>query len=231
MTIHAPVTPFSRQLREATWARHESVDPTGDDADEAAGDDEPGILAALLDGELHLDDYAAMSGQLYFVYKALDEASRLWRDDPVAGPFVDPKLSRLTAIDADMTLLRGKDWRDSLDPLPSTRRYLTRLGEIDSAGSFVAHHYTRYLGDLSGGQAFRAAANATYGFADGAGVKLYIFDGIADCAAYKQQYRRELDNANWDARQRERIIDEVLDAYDFNEAILCELSKTMKRSV
>lgn len=230
MTLDAPPTPFSVALRQATWARHEGVDPTSKDEPEPDG---PSVLGALLDGELHMDDYTALHAQQYFVYRVLDEAGDRWRDHPIAGRFDFPELSRAAAFDADLSLLIGPNWRDEIEPIATTQAYLDRLREVcfDWPGGYIAHHYTRYLGDLSGGQAFRAAVNDTYGFADGPGVSFYVFTDIPDLAAFKDEYRSRLDSAGFDGSERDRVIAEVLGAYDYNSAVLAELGTMMRRSV
>ncbi|MGH8878916.1 MAG: heme oxygenase (biliverdin-producing), partial [Stackebrandtia sp.] len=212
-----------------TWARHEGIAAS----DDSGGDNEPGILGALLDGELHLDDYAAWTAQQYFVYEALDDAAAVMRSDAIAGGFATLKVSRMTAFNADLSLLMGPHWRERISPNDATRRYTDRIREVGMTwpGGFVAHHYTRYLGDMSGGQAFRSAANDLYGFADGPGVSFYLFDGIGDLTEFKDAYRAMLNAAGWDPAERQRIIDEVLDAYDHNEAVLSELAADMRRSV
>ena len=234
MTLDAPPTPtpFSVALREATWAKHEGVDPSSSSTTEPV-DEGPGILGALLDGDLHLDDYAALTAQQYFIYQVLDEAAQRWRDHPLAGRFVFDELSRTAAFDADLSVLVGPQWRDSIRPIASTARYVARLRQVclDWPGGFVAHHYTRFLGDLSGGQAFRSAINDAYGFADGPGVRFYVFDAIDDITDFKNRYRAELDAAGWSQDERRRIIDEVLTAYDYNGSILSELGTMMRRSV
>ncbi|MFD0556319.1 heme oxygenase [Stackebrandtia endophytica] len=231
MTLDAPPTPFSVALRQATWARHEGISQAAD-PDETTSD-ETDLLGALLSGDLHLDDYTALHAQQYFVYRLLDEAQEALRDHPVAGRFNFPELGRAAAFEADLALLIGPDWRDRVEPIPATRRYLDRMREVcfDWAGGFIAHHYTRYLGDLSGGQAFRAAANDTYGFADGPGVSFYVFDSIPDATAFKDEYRSRLDSAGFTGDERDRVIAEVLGAYDFNGAVLSELGTRMRRSV
>lgn len=230
MTLDAPPTPFSVALRQATWARHEGVDPTSTTESEPAG---PSVLGALLDGELHMDDYTALHSQQYFVYQVLDEAAAHWEGHPVAGLFCFPELSRAAAFDQDLSMLIGPDWRDQITPIAATQRYLDRLREVcfDWPGGFIAHHYTRYLGDLSGGQAFRAAANDTYGFGDGPGVSFYVFSRIPDVTAFKNEYRSRLDAAEFDGPERDRVIAEVLSAYDYNSDVLAELSTMMRRSV
>ena len=53
------------------------------------------------------------------------------------------------------------------------------------AGGFVAHHYTRYLGDLSGGQAIGRLMKRHFGFETN-GILFYLFDQIADPKAFKE---------------------------------------------
>jgi heme oxygenase len=90
---------------------------------------------------------------------------------------------------------------------------------------FVAHHYTRYLGDLSGGQLMRRALRREYGL-DGPGTRFYEFPGV-DPRTFKQHYRHLLDTAPWDAVEQDRFLDEVSLAYRLNTAILDDLGKVV----
>ncbi len=77
------------------------------------------------------------------------------RDDPVGAPFVDDRLTRLPAIVADLEAIYGAGWRDEIAPSEATATYVARLEEVcPTLGRRlrVAHHYVRYLGDLSGGR-------------------------------------------------------------------------------
>ena len=139
------------------------------------------------------------------------------KNDPVAAPFLSDKLTRLPAIVEDLRFLLGDDWRDPISPLPTTRR--TSPGSARSAptwpGGFVAHHYTRYLGDLSGGQIIRTIMQRQFGFETN-GVGFYLFADIAKPREFKDTYREQLDAVPWDDAERARVIDEVLVAYRFN---------------
>ncbi|WP_193307728.1 biliverdin-producing heme oxygenase, partial [Mycobacterium tuberculosis] len=109
------------------------------------------------------------------------------------------------------------EWRDRIAPLPTTQRYVDRIRQVGAtwAGGFVAHHYTRYLGDLSGGIFIGRVMARRFGFETN-GIGFYLFDDIADPSAFKDVYREQLDAAPWDEAERERVIDEVLLAYRFN---------------
>jgi heme oxygenase len=96
-----------------------------------------------------------------------------------------------------------------------------RLNEVAAEwpGGFVAHHYTRYLGDLSGGQMIGRMLSDQFGF-DTNGVLFYIFDQVADPSAFTDTYRAQLDAAPWSADEQERVIAEVELAYSLNSGLL-----------
>jgi heme oxygenase len=182
---------------------------------------------ALLNGRLDRDGYTALTAQLFFVYETLEEAATEMRDDPVAGPFVADELARLPALVADLTHLVGPDFPAHVSASKPTSEYRARLRDVAFTwpAGFVAHHYTRYLGDLSGGQLMRRALRREYGL-DGPGTRFYEFPGV-DPRTFKQHYRHLLDTAPWDAVEQDRFLDEVSLAYRLNTAILDDLGKVV----
>ncbi|UQX00934.1 biliverdin-producing heme oxygenase [Streptomyces sp. RerS4] len=186
------------------------------------------FMSDLLGGRLGVEAYARYTEQLWFVYRALEDGADALREDPVAGPFIRPELMRVAAIERDLEHLRGPDWRTSLTALPATRAYAERVAECAASwpGGYVAHHYTRYLGDLSGGQIIRDKAERTWGFArKGDGVRFYVFEDIVNPAAFKRTYRELLDAIAADDLEKQRIIDECKRAFDFNGAVFRELGE------
>lgn len=205
------VTTFSETLRARTWSDH-------DDSEGAT------FMRDLMRGAGSREDYIAMVAQHYFIYEALEQVAERLRSDPVAASFVTDTLTRLPAIEDDLAFLIGADWREQVAPLPTTVEYVTRIHEMaDWCGGFVAHHYTRYLGDLSGGQMILRVMQKRFGF-DTNGVSFYLFDEIADPAEFKNAYRAQLDAAGWDSDERERIIDEVVRAYRYNTDLFNDLA-------
>lgn len=208
------VIPFSQALRERTW--------TGHGESEGAG-----FMHDLMTGKGTREDYVALVVQHYFVYQALEAAAARFAADPEAQPFLSDQLTRMPALEADLEFLLGANWRDAIAPLPTAERYVARINEVADqgwAGGFVAHHYTRYLGDLSGGQAIGRLMKRHFGFETN-GILFYLFDQIADPKAFKETYREQLDAAGWDAEERERVIDEVLLAYRLNTELFEDLSR------
>ncbi|MFD5097937.1 biliverdin-producing heme oxygenase [Streptomyces albidochromogenes] len=206
-------TPFSTLIRVASHEQHTEAETSS-------------FMSDLLGGKLSVDAYARYTEQLWFVYRALEEAAGPLADDPVAGPFIRPELMRTAELERDLAHLRGANWRAAARPLPATRAYAARITACarDWPAGYVAHHYTRYLGDLSGGQIIRDKAERTWGFArKGDGVRFYVFEDIANPAAFKRGYRELLDRVNADDLEKQRIVDECKRAFDFNGAVFREL--------
>ncbi|MFG3341855.1 biliverdin-producing heme oxygenase [Glycomyces sp. NPDC048151] len=218
---------FSARIREASWSRHQGLDPSADEAAEKA----PGVFDLLFDGTLSVDDYTRWHAQQYFVYEAIEAAAARFADDPAAGPFVFPELARVPAIEADLKFLMGPKWRSGIEPLPATKAYVDRINEVtaDWPGGYIAHAYTRYLGDLSGGQAFGKAARRNYGFED-EGASFYVFADIKSPKAFKDEYRARLDAVDLPEADKARVIEEILLAYDHNGAVLAALGAELGRN-
>ncbi|MDZ8275279.1 biliverdin-producing heme oxygenase [Microbacterium aquimaris] len=213
------VISFSTALRERSSTAH-------------ASSEHAGFMADLVRGDGTRDDYIALTAQHWFIYEALEAAADRMRNDPVAKVFISDKLTRLPALEADLEFLIGPDWREKIAPLPTTQRYVQRINEVGStwAGGFVAHHYTRYLGDLSGGQYIGRLMSRRFGFETN-GIGFYLFDDIADPAAFKEVYREQLDTAPWDDAEKERVIDEVLVAYRFNTELFDDLARAKAAAI
>lgn len=206
---------FADELRKATWGDHEAAEHTA-------------FLEALMHGKVSRAGYAEMVAQHYFAYVALEEAGRALSADPVAAPFVRAELERVPALERDLETLYGAAWREEIAPSKSTLTYVARINQVaDWPGGFIAHHYTRYLGDLSGGQVIRKVAERTYGFEDGSGVSFYLFPAIPDLKAFKVDYRDRLNALPLDDVQRRRIVRETLLAYQLNTEVLVEIGKRL----
>jgi heme oxygenase len=207
-------TRFSQVLRDATATDHR----------DAAG---AGFVHGLLSGSLPVEAYADLAAQQWYIYAELEKASDAHRFDPVAGAFVHDELTRRTTIEGDLATVVGTRWRSAIRPLPATTAYVDRLRSVaaTSAVGFVAHHYTRYLGDLSGGQYIGKAIDRNYGFEGGPGARFYVFDQIDDADAFKERYRAALDQAPWSPADHAAVIDEVKVAYTCNQAVIAELAE------
>ncbi|QHC67727.1 biliverdin-producing heme oxygenase [Rathayibacter oskolensis] len=208
------VIPFSQALRER-------IGQSGADDEGAA------FMTALMTGSGSRDDYIALISQHYFVYEALEAVADTMADDPVAAVFLSPQLTRLPAIEEDLRFLVGEDWRERIAPLPSTAAYVERIRTVANgwSGGFIAHHYTRYLGDLSGCSIVRALLQRRFGFETN-GVGFFLYGEIAAPSAFRAVYREQLDAAGWDDAERDRVIAEVAEAYRLTTELFRELARS-----
>ena len=98
------------------------------------------------------------------------------------------------------------------------------LSVRDDAPAFTAHHYTRYLGDLSGGQVIGRLLGRTYDLPAGsAGLAFYAFGAVPKPKRYKDAYRARLDALPLDAAGRAEVVDEVCRAFEHNQRLLTAL--------
>ncbi|SCV68166.1 BQ2448_287 [Microbotryum intermedium] len=166
----------------------------------------PRAVHRLSSGNLPLPVYIAYLEALSVIYESLERYLDLNATCEVLSPTYDPAtLARSAAIEADLSYLAIKLERSSRTPSvcsgrnwPSVKAYADRLHYLGSGSSrqhhgssepasaakvaqersalLLAHAYTRYLGDLSGGQSIASSVRRTYSLPDsGEGSQLYEF--------------------------------------------------------
>jgi heme oxygenase len=203
---------LSARLRAGTRADHDAAQGSG-------------FLDELSAGRLPRDAYADLAAQHWFIYESLEQAALTMINDPVAGEFVLPELVRLPALSSDLRFLLGPDWRQRITALPATAAYTDRLREVafDRPAAFIAHHYTRYLGDLSGGQYLGPAIARAYDL-NGDGHRFFVFPGVRP-PAFRTRYRELLDEISWPPAEERLFLAEVSEAYRLNIAVLADLKE------
>jgi len=200
--------PISARLRAATAVAHERAESAT-------------FVDDLMSGRLDAGQYTSLAAQLYFVYRALEQVGDDLSDDPVAAAVLADKLRRLPRLPADPVSL-GID-PAGITPLPAVARYVEAIEATrDDAARYVAHHYTRYLGDLSGGQVVAHRMRQHYGLDDTA-LSFYAFDGIDKLKRYKDSYRDRLDALPLDDAAVERLVEEAISAFGHNQAMFGDL--------
>ncbi|SCZ89868.1 BZ3500_MvSof-1268-A1-R1_Chr1-3g01627 [Microbotryum saponariae] len=164
----------------------------------------PRVVHRLSSGDLPLPVYIAYLEALSVIYESLERYLDLNATCEVLSPTYDPAtLARSAAIEADLSYLTlklpranrttsicsGRNW-------PSVKLYAGRLHCLGSGNSglphessglaiaakvaqerpalLLAHAYTRYLGDLSGGQSIARSVRHAYSLPDsGEGSQFY----------------------------------------------------------
>jgi heme oxygenase (biliverdin-producing, ferredoxin) len=195
-------TPFSALLRERTASAHTSAENAP-------------FLLALAQGRVTREGVVGVLQRLLPLYVALEDVAVGWAGDPDVGPLLVPGLERAGRLRADLEALGA--------PLevasPAADAYAARVREVGtSAPAYVGHHYTRYLGDLSGGQVIGAALARSHGLV----LSFFSFDLRGP--AVKRDYRAHLDALPWTAEQQEAAVAEADVAFRCNEALAAELT-------
>ena len=198
---------ISARMREASAQEHKRAESMQ-------------FIKDLMEGRVAESDYVRYLNQLAFVYQSLERHLENAREMPFAQ-----ELLRLSRIIDDLEALGIKDWQTTT-MLPATAEYVSRLSEIRGLDDIrlVAHHYTRYLGDLSGGQAIAALIRRYYGLTDRQ-TSFYMFDEIENLVRFKEDYRSALDGLTLTNAEVETLTYEVKLAFRLNQALFEDLGE------
>jgi heme oxygenase (biliverdin-producing, ferredoxin) len=201
-------------LREATHALHVEAERSG-------------VIGQLLRGGGTREAYALLLRNLSPAYRAMEDGLARHSNSPALRAVVRPELFRTPALESDVERLAGASWRESLPLLSAGERYAERVSAAAANGSgrLVAHAYLRYLGDLSGGQIMKRLLAKSLGLgADALG--FYDFPAIADLSAFKNEYRKAIDDSVVAGANPVDVVDEAIVGF----RLTIELSEAVARA-
>ena len=205
---------LASQLREGTKKAHTMAENTG-------------FVSCFLKGVVDKASYRTLVADLYFVYDAMEQEIGKLRaaGHPVVGPVGFPELNRRESLEQDLAFYFGEGWRNSVKATPAAQEYVARIHQIaqESPELLVGHHYTRYIGDLSGGQILKAIAQKAMNLGEHDGLRFYAFDAIPDEKGFKANYRATLDALPIDQATADRIVAEANHAFHLNMTMFQEL--------
>jgi len=173
-----------------------------------------------------VDTFRTLTTSLYYVYEAMETSFDTCMDPRVTR--ADFKaLRRLGALEEDMAYYYGgDDWRNKAQPSPATRAYtdhIKRVAEGDKPWLLVASMYTRYLGDLFGGQMMMGMAMKTLDLDPGKGVEFYKFDQITDNKAFIEEWYSTVNTLDFTEEEKTELVEEANLVFRYNIAIFEEL--------
>jgi heme oxygenase (biliverdin-producing, ferredoxin) len=148
-------------------------------------------------------------------------------DEPNVKALDDRELRRLPALEKDMEFFYGENWKQNIRASAGTRTYVDRVLQLKTTSPYllVAHQYTRYLGDLFGGQMMSGMAQRSLDLdADkGGGVDFYKFHDIDSVKDFITNWYTRLNALDLTDEQKARIVEEANLVFDLNIGILEEL--------
>jgi heme oxygenase len=211
---------LATRLREGTQQAHSLTENAG-------------FIQCFLKGAVEKTSYRQLLGNFYFVYTTLESRMQAWLDHPFLNRVYFPEVHRQESLAKDLAYFWGKEWREDIHPSVATQRYVARIDEVAIADPLliVAHAYTRYLGDLSGGQILKKIAQRGMNLQNGEGTAFYDFAEIEDTKAFKATYRQALNDLPVDEAEILKIVAEANFAFKLNMALFQELEGNLMQAL
>ena len=211
---------LATKLREGTKKAHTAAENMG-------------FIKCFLKGVVEKNSYRKLVANFYFVYAAMEEEMERHQQHPVVSKIYFPELHRKAALEQDLQYYFGSNWREQVSPSTATQQYVTRIREIGNIApeNLVAHSYTRYIGDLSGGQILKGIAQRAMNLGEGEGTAFYEFEQISDEKEFKAKYRANLNEMPIDEATEDRIVAEAIDAFGTNMKMFQELEGNLIKSI
>lgn len=192
-----------------------------------------GFVKCFLKGVVEKTSYRKLAANFYFVYSAMEEEMERLKDHPVVSKIYYPQLNRKKSLEQDMLYYYGPNWQKEIVLSPAGKVYVDRIHEIAATQPelLVAHSYTRYLGDLSGGQILKNIAVKAMNLDEGKGTAFYEFEDITDEKVFKNEYRQKMNELDIDQSTGERIVDEANAAFKLNMNLFQELEGNLVKAI
>jgi heme oxygenase len=191
-----------------------------------------GFVKCFLKGVVEKTSYRKLVANLYFVYSAIEEEMERLQNHPIVSKFYFPQLNRKESLEQDLYFYYGPNWREEVAPSAAAQAYVQRIHEIAASEPelLAAHSYTRYLGDLSGGQILKGIAQRAMNL-EGDGTAFYEFADISDEKAFKNTYRQAMNELPVDEATADRIVDEANAAFGMNMKLFNELEGNLIKAI
>jgi len=192
-----------------------------------------GFVKCFLKGVVEKNSYRKLVGNLYFVYTAMEEELEKHPNHPVVSKIDFKELYRQRSLEKDLSYYYGANWREQIQLSPAGEAYVQRIREVsqNEPELLVAHSYTRYLGDLSGGQILKNIAQTAMNLTDGEGTAFYEFQDISDENEFKNKYRQAMDELPVDLATAEQIVAEANDAFRMNMKLFQDLEGNLIKAI
>lgn len=211
---------LSTCLREGTQKSHTTAENTA-------------FMKCFLKGIVEREPFRKLLANLYLVYSALETELQQHSVHPAIGSIVFPELNRTANLERDLAFYYGDNWREQIAPLPAGKIYVDRIHTVANTDPIllIAHAYTRYMGDLSGGQALKNIVRSALKLPVDQGTALHEFEQLPTVEAkraFKEKYREALNSLPLDEAEIQRIVDEANYAFHLNRDVMHDLEADVK---
>ncbi|KAJ3615276.1 hypothetical protein NHX12_018844 [Muraenolepis orangiensis] len=191
------------------------------------------LMMSYQRGDVTLEQYKLLLCSLHHIYEALEEELERNSSHVGVAPIYFPlELARRELVEADLEHFYGPYWREKMVVPKATERYSHRLRQIgrDNPELLLAHAYTRYLGDLSGGQILGRITQKSLGLKNGEGTAFFTFPAVSSPNLFKQLYRSRMNSVELTEKQRMCMLEEAVRAFELNIQVFDELQDMVYRT-
>nr|XP_020478792.1 heme oxygenase-like [Monopterus albus] len=208
---------LSEQIKAATKNNHVRAENTQ-------------LMLSYQKGQITMTEYKVLLCSLYEIYQALEEELDTNASHPAVAPIYFPQeLARVNSLQSDREHFFGSDWRKKVIVPAATHRYTQRIRQIgrENPMLLVSHAYTRYLGDLSGGQVLGKITQKSLGLSSKEGISFFSFPGVSSPNRFKQLYRSRMNSIELTEQERAEVLEEAVSAFEFNIQVFDDLQKML----
>ena len=211
---------LATKLREGTKKAHTMAENVG-------------FVKCFLKGTVEKNSYRKLIGNFYFVYSAMEEEMERHQQHPILSKIYFQQLNRQRSLEQDLSYYYGANWREQIALSPAGETYVQRIREISTSAPelLIAHSYTRYIGDVSGGQILKGIAQRAMNLSDGEGTAFYEFKDIPNEKEFKATYRQALNEMPIDEATAEQIVDEANAAFGLNMKLFQEMEGNLIKAI
>jgi heme oxygenase (biliverdin-producing, ferredoxin) len=209
---------LAAQLREGTSKSHSMAENVS-------------FVKSFLGGVIEKESYRKLVANLYFIYSALEEEMEKHKDNQLVKPIYFTELNRRKSLELDLEYYYGTNWPTLIEISKATQQYVERIKLVSKQNPslLIAHAYTRYLGDLSGGQLLKKIAQRALKLSNKQGLSFYEFEEVKDEQQFKQNYKKALDSLDLDSTAINQIVAEANISFNMNMKMFQELEISFAR--
>ena len=171
-------------------------------------------------GKIDRQLYGLLIAQLYHVYQELEQALDEHAPSYFGSCHFPKELHRKEALKEDLDF-----WHTSIPAVsPATQDYIDRIRDLSHSNPLLllAHAYTRYLGDLSGGKVLARVARRALQLQDDV-LAFYQFPHVESFKLFKDHYRTCLNQLPLAETQIQELVQEANVAFLLNMRLFEEL--------
>ena len=206
-TTSASVPRLSDALKSGTAVAHEAAESVH-------------FVKNFIRGVIDRKLYGLLVAQLYHVYGKLEEALDIHAPQYFDTCHFPNELHRTPALKEDLEF-----WHTSTPSISqATQDYIDRIEYLSKSNPLLllAHAYTRYLGDLSGGKVLARVARRALQLKED-GLAFYQFPLVKSFKLFKDQYRNCLNQLPLSESQIQELVQEANVAFLLNMRLFEEL--------